>query len=228
MARNKYPEETVKKILDASLKLFLEKGYENTTVQDIVDHLGGLSKGAIYHHFKSKEDIFIAACNYLFSQDPTDGWGIIRDDPTLTAMEKMRALLFDTIHDPNEVIFRDIAAGQAGMPRFLAAKLKKSVEVTAPTYLQPILEQSAAEGTLQSSFPKELAQVILLLVNIWFDASIFPVSNAEYFRKMLFLMELCEKYGAKALFDEELTESIQTNLIQDYNQKLKARQTDGQ
>ena len=36
MPRNKYPEETVQKILDASLKLFLEKGYEETTVLDII------------------------------------------------------------------------------------------------------------------------------------------------------------------------------------------------
>ena len=47
MARNKYPEVTVEKILDAAQRLFLEKGYESTTIQDIVDHLGGLPKGAV-------------------------------------------------------------------------------------------------------------------------------------------------------------------------------------
>ena len=57
MARNKYPEETVKRILVVSEKLFLEKGYENTTIQDIIQSLNGLSKGAIYHHFNSKEEI---------------------------------------------------------------------------------------------------------------------------------------------------------------------------
>ena len=56
MARNKYPEVTVERILDVSQRLFLEKGYDNTTIQDIVDQLGGLSKGAVYHHFKSKEE----------------------------------------------------------------------------------------------------------------------------------------------------------------------------
>ena len=56
MARNKHPEETVEKILDVTMRLFSEKGYEHTTIQDIVDALG-MSKGAIYHHFKSKEDI---------------------------------------------------------------------------------------------------------------------------------------------------------------------------
>ena len=57
MARNKYPEVTVEKILDAAQVLFLKKGYDNTTIQDIVDELGGLTKGAVYHHFKSKEEI---------------------------------------------------------------------------------------------------------------------------------------------------------------------------
>ena len=42
--RNKYPEETVQKILDASLKLFLEKGYEETTVLDIISKMGGLTR----------------------------------------------------------------------------------------------------------------------------------------------------------------------------------------
>ena len=46
MARNKYPEQTVEKILEVSLKLFSEKGYEKTTMQDIVNALG-MSKGAI-------------------------------------------------------------------------------------------------------------------------------------------------------------------------------------
>ena len=57
MARNKYPEETVTLILDTAQKLFLEKGYEHTTIQDIIDNLGGLTKGAIYHHFTSKESL---------------------------------------------------------------------------------------------------------------------------------------------------------------------------
>ncbi|MFR3031797.1 MAG: TetR/AcrR family transcriptional regulator [Blautia sp.] len=66
MARNKYPEETVEKILEVSQRLFLEKGYDNTTIQDIVDNLEGLSKGAIYHHFKSKEAIMDALGDKMF------------------------------------------------------------------------------------------------------------------------------------------------------------------
>ena len=47
MARNKYPEETYELILDVSTRLFFEKGYEKTSLQYIINELGGLTKGAI-------------------------------------------------------------------------------------------------------------------------------------------------------------------------------------
>ena len=59
------------KIIDAAMKLFLEKGYENTTMQDIVQ-ASGMSKGAIYHYFKSKQEIVAYLSNYekeLFTAD---------------------------------------------------------------------------------------------------------------------------------------------------------------
>ena len=59
MGRNKHPEQTQERIIDASIKLFIEKGYEQTTIQDILDALK-LSKGGLYHHFKSKEEILEA------------------------------------------------------------------------------------------------------------------------------------------------------------------------
>ena len=40
MARNKHPEETVNLILDVSYRLFMKKGYEHTSIQDIIRHYG--------------------------------------------------------------------------------------------------------------------------------------------------------------------------------------------
>lgn len=68
MSRNKYPEETVNLILDVAQRLFIEKGYDNTTIQDIIDELGGLTKGAIYHHFSSKQDILDAVIERLLQK----------------------------------------------------------------------------------------------------------------------------------------------------------------
>lgn len=65
MARNKYPEITVEKYWRYRSGFFW-KGYDNTTIQDIVNELEGLSKGAIYHHFKSKEEIMDALGDKMF------------------------------------------------------------------------------------------------------------------------------------------------------------------
>ena len=47
MARNKHPEETVNLILDVAFRLFMEKGYENTSIQDIIHGLGGLDRKSV-------------------------------------------------------------------------------------------------------------------------------------------------------------------------------------
>ena len=39
MPRNKYPEQTVERILKASYSLFIKKGYDNVSIQDIVNNI---------------------------------------------------------------------------------------------------------------------------------------------------------------------------------------------
>ena len=52
-------EQTRQQILKAALDLFVEKGYERATFEDVAGRIG-LSKGAVYWHFKSKPDLFAA------------------------------------------------------------------------------------------------------------------------------------------------------------------------
>lgn len=47
---------TKQKIIDTTLTLFIEKGYEQTTIADVIK-VSNLSKGGVYHHFSSKENI---------------------------------------------------------------------------------------------------------------------------------------------------------------------------
>ena len=49
-------QATIETILSVSAKLFLEKGFDKTGMQDIAK-TAGISKGAVYHHFKSKDEI---------------------------------------------------------------------------------------------------------------------------------------------------------------------------
>ncbi len=62
MARTQNPS-TKPSLLEAALTVIRMKGYAATTVDDICAE-AGLSKGAFFHHFTSKEDLAVAAANY--------------------------------------------------------------------------------------------------------------------------------------------------------------------
>jgi len=60
-------EETKAKIIQISADLFNTKGYSGTSISDIMEATG-LKKGGIYNHFKSKEELALAAFDYAFQQ----------------------------------------------------------------------------------------------------------------------------------------------------------------
>ena len=90
MARNKHPEQTVQLILETAARLFAQKGYDETSMQDIMDATH-LSKGAIYHHFSSKLDILLRIADQILMVNE-DMLGKIRDRKGLTGAEKLREL----------------------------------------------------------------------------------------------------------------------------------------
>ena len=65
-------ENTRNKIINVACELFLTKGYEETRISDIINRLDGLTKGAIYHYFESKKDIFNSVVNEIGKQKYTD------------------------------------------------------------------------------------------------------------------------------------------------------------
>lgn len=53
------PPSTRDRILDVALRLFTEKGFDATSLQEVADELG-VTKAALYYHYRSKEDILLA------------------------------------------------------------------------------------------------------------------------------------------------------------------------
>lgn len=64
---SKAPEERKQEIVEVALELFSEKGYENTTIQDIADRMK-VATGLCYRYFKSKQEIFAATSDYYAKQ----------------------------------------------------------------------------------------------------------------------------------------------------------------
>lgn len=199
MARNKYPEETVQKILDVSLELFLEKGYDQTTISDIVEHLGGLSKGAIYHHFKSKEEIIDAVTTRM---SLNTGWiQEIRSCKEYGGLGKLRKIFIHSISDNRQLKIYISAESLLKNPKFISRLIEESIKVSAPL-VEEIIKEGNEDGSLAVKSPKDTAEITMLLFNIWFSPAVLPVDKRRYFEKVIFLQNLLENMGLP-LIDEE-------------------------
>lgn len=84
MATHAPPEVRRAQILDAALRCFARKGYHAAKVDDIASD-SGLSKGAIYWHFDSKEEIFLALLD-AYEQAIFAAWDALPTSPALEAL----------------------------------------------------------------------------------------------------------------------------------------------
>ncbi|MCK5414930.1 MAG: TetR/AcrR family transcriptional regulator, partial [Thermoplasmata archaeon] len=88
MARTvKKPEERRIEFLLTAQKLFMEKGYYATSVDDIVGEMG-VAKGLFYYYFKSKEDLVSQMVDHLWDGAKED-YIKIKDRDDLDALEKL-------------------------------------------------------------------------------------------------------------------------------------------
>jgi AcrR family transcriptional regulator len=101
MKRNvKLPKERKQELIEAALKLFCAKGYENTSIRDILNEVGG-KVGMFYHYFKSKEEIFELAFEYFLDDYIIDFSEISKNNP-----KSFRQSIYSLITLQSEVIFR--------------------------------------------------------------------------------------------------------------------------
>lgn len=207
MARNKHPEETVSLILDVAARLFMEKGYEHTSIQDIIDNLGGLSKGAIYHHFKSKEDILVAVTDRM-TEESNQMLAEIRDRTDLSGKEKLRTIFKESISRPVQNDIFTVAPDLGNNPRLLYSIFRETVDEAAPHYILPIIKQGIADGSIQTDYPAELAELIILVANIWTNPMIFDSTPEESFRKFMIFRQMMQGFGLD-IVDDELLERLQ-------------------
>lgn len=181
MARNKYPEITESRILDAATKLFLENGWEETTIQDIVDELGDVTRGAFYHHFKSKYDIIDAVTTRLFIQD--NPLTTVKADNQLNGLEKLKKVLLLSVTDKEQLKFMKSAPSVLRSPQIVAKQLNDCVYAISPL-LQVYIEEGVQDGSINIAYPKQAAESLVILANLWFSPVLFPVSKDEFMQKL--------------------------------------------
>jgi len=207
MARNKYPEETINQILTVALNLFIQKGYEQTSIQDIINELGGLTKGAIYHHFKSKEEILQAVTEHML-KGVDELLTSVRDDKELNGREKLRKISRVALDNPAQKDIASTAPNLLRNPKLLAAQIENIIEKAIPIYIQPIIEQGVQDGSIQTDYPRELSEVLMILTNVWLNPGVIPASPEMMLRKLRFFDEILKGLGLDML-DEKMFQQFE-------------------
>ena len=205
MARNKHPEQTVQLILDTASTLFLQKGYDKTTLQDIIDATK-LSKGAIYHHFASKEAILIAVVDRI-GEFNSAVLAEIRDKKGLTGAEKLREMFRTAVRLSFQGGILNMLPFLIENPKFMALQMESILNEAAPCYVLPILREGIADGSIRADYPEQLAEVLLLMTDLWLHPVLRPSTPEQVRARCAFFNQFTRQYGFE-LLDEDLIEAM--------------------
>ena len=202
MARNKYPEVTVERILDVSQRLFLEKGYDNTTIQDIVDELGGLTKGAVYHHFKSKEEIMDAVTDQMFFEN--NPFEAVRKRSNLNGLQKLRETIRLNQADTARTNMTVQAIPITKNPRVVVGMIDSNRRILTRYFLE-LSEGGNKDGSIRTEDAKEIAELLPLLTSLWLLPAVFPATKEDMKRKFSFIKDMLDSMGVPLVDDAIMT-----------------------
>ena len=195
MARNRNPHETRKKILEVSKDLFLKKGFDNTSIQDIINGLGGLTKGVIYHHFESKQEILQSIIRENNQEILNYNW---RGD---TGLEKIQNSLMDAFSNFEQQRLVYSASIKLRSPRLLGEQYLSLFSDFLPKIRERVYE-GVKDESIKTEYPEELADLIVLTLNIWIGFQISVYSVEELKRKMKFIKLSFDGLGVHLISDE--------------------------
>ncbi|MEF9918027.1 MAG: TetR/AcrR family transcriptional regulator, partial [Eubacterium sp.] len=161
-----------------------------------------LSKGAIYHHFKSKEEI-IDRLLYRINSNPIAFEGISENFNTLNGIEKIRTVLIASLKNEQSLAMYRAAPDLLKNPKFLSLQLTVTMENIAPE-IQVYIEEGICDGSIQSDSPKLLAEFFSLIANIWINPGVFPLTKSEFIDKVLFAKKTFDALGLPVVNDKVL------------------------
>ena len=210
MARpiKKTPEQWKTEILSAAQKLFISKGYEETSISDIMAMVGG-AKGMFYRCFQSKEEVMQTLGNQMFFEN--NPFGALKGRADLNGLQKVRELLAVNQSDTKRNSLNLQAISILKDPHILATAIEANKRILTPLWFE-LLEEGKRDGSIKTEYTKELSE-ILPLINFWLMPSVYPATAEEIHHKYLFIIEVLSKMGLPLL--DNKTEAFAEQFISD-------------
>jgi AcrR family transcriptional regulator len=155
MRVTKDPEVRRRELIEIAEKLFLERGYENVTVSDIV-RTAGVAQGTFYYYFESKEAMLSAITDKTVDFLIKRVWDIA-NDKHLSGVQKLVSIFGGTPESQRRGITKVIEEPANAHLHF---KFEGFPDKTNEPITQ-IIKQGIAEGTFNTPYPEEAARAYL-------------------------------------------------------------------
>ena len=189
MARPRTHHDEKKQILiEVSFGLFMKNGYENTSIQDIMN-AAQISKGAMYHYFMCKEEILDAVINYIIDLDVKRSEPIL-NSTTLRPIEKLMATMSikPSRTDPEvKKATEYMIQRQDSIFDYRARGLSK--RRTIPS-LANLIREGVEAGEFHTPYPEEMATFIYASMQSIGETLVFQSDKASMSRASNALIEL--------------------------------------
>ena len=166
----KHPEIRRAEILDAAFGMFLARGYDNTSLNEIIAG-AGLSKGMFYHHFASKEALLTALFERLTEQT-YQAFAPILSDKGLDAKTRLQRVL-----------------DRGAEIRMQYVELTRSIFVSL---LQP--ESRLLYERINEAWIERMRPVLTALIEEGVETGVFQTEDAEGAADLLLQMGVATKY----------------------------------
>lgn len=167
-------------ILDGARRCFAEYGYDGATVRRL-EQATGLSRGAIFHHFKDKDGLFLA----LAHEDS-------RRMADVAAEEGLVQVMRDMLASPEQFDWLgtrlEIARRLRTDPEFAKAWSERSAELTAATVKR--LERQKSAGRLRDDVPTE---IVLTYLDLVLDGLVARLASGHGEKNLSAVLDLVEE-----------------------------------
>lgn len=163
----KEAEERKNEILDIAEQLFVVKGFDNTSTNDILREIG-IARGTLYYHFKSKEEILDAMIERITKQLVEKSKEIVsqKDMPVLQRLTMMTLALNISSGNLGHEILEQVHKPQNAL---MHQKMQKCVLSGITPLITSLIEECITQGICQTNYPVEVAEMTLLYYNTMFD-----------------------------------------------------------
>lgn len=151
-------------LLDIAQKLFYEKGYEKTTIEDIIK-VAEISKGAFYHHFVSQEDLLNCLVRRISDQIVVEMRKVF-EDPSIGVTQKLRKAVVTgrNIKVSHKKLLKTMLKVMYSDENLvLRYKLNATfIETIVPLYAS-LIEQGVKEGLFTTPSPAFTAKMMIVM-----------------------------------------------------------------